>query len=97
MRNVRIRKAKGNRMSIKASFTCEQWTWLNVHERGDWKSRDTEEWVTGRLMKWMQSERIDWRAVRSGGGAWVGRIPVADTERVREWLASNGAVQEEEG
>ncbi len=80
-------------MSIKASFTCEQWTWIDVRERGDWKSKSTKELVTVKLMKWMQGECIDWRAVRSGGGAWVGRIPIADTERVREWLLSNGAFQ----
>lgn len=83
-------------MPSTARFRCEDWAWLEVRESGDWKSRDPEDWITVRLLVWMQKEAIDWRAQRTGGGAFFGRVPSSDKPRIVAWLVENGGTQEAE-
>lgn len=80
------------------TFTAEPWVWLEVWgaKTADYGWRE-DGGLTSDLMAWMLKEKIDWRSQRSGGGAWVGRIPVGDASRVLAWLEKQGAQPSRKG
>lgn len=81
---------------IAATFSCEDWAWLEVRDTGDWQTLAPEEWLSVRLLEWMQKEKIDWRAQRTGGGAFYGRVPLAERARIVAWLTEHGGTREAE-
>ncbi len=77
---------------MTVTYSTSAWVWLEVlgESNGPGYTR-SDDGLVGRLMQFMQSEKIDWRAQATGGGVFVGRIPVDDEKRVRAWLRAQGA------
>lgn len=75
----------------KVTFTRETWVWLVIkgeHRGSNWYD---DGGIDAEFLHWMMNEKIDWRAQRTGGGAFVGRVPVEDADRIAAWLKAHGA------
>jgi hypothetical protein len=76
----------------RATYSAEPWVWLEVRGKSRGPGRLREDGgLVSELLRWMESQRIDWRPQATGGGVFVGRIPAGDAARVTAWLDEHGA------